>query len=514
LALDDVSLELRPGELLAVVGENGAGKSSLMNVLHGLYRPDAGEVRFDGDAVRLRTPADAMARGVGMVHQHFMLVPGLTVAENVVLGVEPTRRGLLDVREAEAQVAATCRRFGFELDPSVPVERLGVGQQQKVEIVRALHRDAKTLILDEPTAVLTPQEAEDLYRVARELAAAGTTVVFITHRLREVMEMADRIAVMRRGRLVAERAATETSIAELASLMMGSPPAGVQAPALAEFQASQAASSSADPTRVETGPAAPTTDTPASEPLLALREVSVVEDGRALLTRIDLELRAGEIVGIAGVDGNGQSELAEVVTGLRAFTHGVLRIGGETITAPTPAALRARGVAHIPEDRHRRAVVGAMSVEENLALGRQRTTPFAKAARIDFQGRAERARALVESFDVRPADPTLSMAALSGGNQQKAVLARELDLAPRVMVAVQPTRGLDFGSVAALHARLRELAARGAAVLLISLDLDEVLALSDRLHVLHAGRITGTQLRGAFDPQVIGRLMMGAETHV
>ncbi|HLT28563.1 MAG TPA: ABC transporter ATP-binding protein [Myxococcaceae bacterium] len=509
-----MSLELRPGELLAVVGENGAGKSSLMNVLHGLYRPDSGEVRFDGRAVRLRTPADAMARGIGMVHQHFMLVPGLTVAENVVLGVEPTRRGLLDVREAQAQVAATCRRFGFELDPSVPVERLGVGQQQKVEIVRALHREARTLILDEPTAVLTPQEAEDLYRVARELAAAGTTVVFITHRLREVMEVAHRVAVMRRGRLVAEAATAQTSIAELASLMMGTSRDDPHADALAEFQASQATHASPTVARpkaeVTSDDAAPTG---ADAPLLELREVSVIEGGRAVLTHLNLELRAGDIVGIAGVDGNGQSELAEVVTGLRSFTHGELRVGGEALVTPSPAALRARGVAHIPEDRHRRAVVGAMSVEENLALGRQRTAPFARSGRIDFSGRSTRARKLVADFDVRPGDPALPMAALSGGNQQKAVLARELDLNPRVMVAVQPTRGLDFGSVAALHDRLRKVAQRGAAVLLISLDLDEVLALSHRIHVLHAGRITGTQVRGAFDPQVLGRLMMGAEAH-
>jgi general nucleoside transport system ATP-binding protein len=483
-ALEDVSLELGTGELLALVGENGAGKSTLMNVLYGLYQPDAGEVVVDGQPVRLRSPGDAMARGIGMVHQHFMLVPTLSVAENVVLGREPTRWGQLDMRRAREEVAATCERFGFKLEPRARVDTLTVGSQQKVEIVKALHRGAQVLILDEPTAVLTPQEADELFRVARGLAAGGRTVVFISHKLREVLEVAERVAVMRRGRLVAEVRAAHTRPEELAALMVGEAP---PAPEARPWRPSQ------------------------GEKLLEARELRARgADGRPALRGVSLEVRAGELIGIAGVDGNGQRELAEVLTGLRPLEGGGGVLLGEPLEGLTPAEARRRGVGHVPEDRLWRAVVKAMSVEENVALGRQARAPFARGPRVDFAGRRERTRALLKAYDVRPEDPEVPLRALSGGNQQKVVVARELDAAPRLLVVVQPTRGLDIGAVAQVHARLREACARGAGVVLVSLDLEEVLALSDRLYVLFEGRVTGAFDRPAFDEREIGRRMLGA----
>ncbi|WP_240359185.1 ABC transporter ATP-binding protein [Pyxidicoccus trucidator] len=487
---------MRAGELLAVVGENGAGKSSLMNVLYGLYQPDVGEVSVGGQPVRFKSPRDAIARGIGMVHQHFMLVPTLTVAENVVLGREPTRRGLFDMERAVSEVAATCARFGFNLEPRARVDTLTVGSQQKVEIVKALHRGAQVLVLDEPTAVLTPQEADELARVMRGLVAQGRTVVLISHKLREVLGVADRVAVMRRGRVVAEVRAAETTVEQLATLMVGEGhrhlvDAGEHAPPLATAQ-----------------PPA----TPAGEVLLEARGLQAVGDnGRPALRGVDLTVRAGEIVGIAGVDGNGQRELAEVLTGLRPLTSGGGTLLGGPLEGLTPAQARERGVGHVPEDRLRRAVVRALTVEENVALGRHTRPPFARGSWIDFAGRRERTRALLEAYDVRPSDPTLPVHALSGGNQQKVVVARELDARPRLLVVVQPTRGLDIGAVAQVHAKLREARAQGTGTVLVSLDLEEVLALADRVYVFFEGRVTGHFTRPEYDERELGRRMLGAE---
>lgn len=485
-ALEDVSLELRPGEVLAVVGENGAGKTTLMNVLYGLYHQDSGEVLVEGRAARLRSPRDAMAHGIGMVHQHFMLVPTLSVAENVVLGREPTRWGRLDLVRARQEVAATCERFGFKLDPQARVDTLSVGSQQKVEIVKALHRGARVLILDEPTAVLTPQEADELMEVVRGLAAKGHTVVLISHKLKEVLGVASRVAVMRRGRKVAEVAAADTRVEALAELMVGE------------------ARPAPEPER----PWQPCE----GEVLVEVEGLRAQgEDGRAALRGVALRVRAGELVGIAGVDGNGQRELAEVLTGLRRATGGQGRLLGGPLEGLTPAEARRRGVAHVPEDRHRRAVVKALSVEENVSLGRQALAPFARGPWVDFSGRRERTRALLEEYDVRPPDPVLPMQALSGGNQQKVVVARELDSAPRLLVVVQPTRGLDVGAVSQVHQRLKQAKQRGAGVLLVSLDLEEVLALSDRVYVLYGGRVTGHFTRPELEERELGRRMMGAE---
>jgi simple sugar transport system ATP-binding protein len=488
-ALDDVSLDIGTGEVIALVGENGAGKSTLMNVLYGLYQADSGEVLVKGQPVRLRSPRDAIAQGIGMVHQHFMLVPTLSVAENVVLGREPSRWGRMDMDRACQEVAATCERFGFKLDPRARVDTLSVGSQQKVEIVKALHRGAQVLILDEPTAVLTPQESDDLFRVARGLAAGGRTVVFISHKLREVLSVAERVAVMRRGRLVAEVRAANTRPEELAVLMVG------------ESRVPQAEAQAYHP--------------PGGKKLLETKDLRARgEDGRPALQGVSLEVHAGEIVGIAGVDGNGQRELAEVLTGLRTLDGGGGTLLGEPLMGLTPAEARRRGVGHVPEDRLWRAVVKAMTVEENVALGRQAQTPFARGLQVDFAGRRERTAALLKAYDVRPPDPEVPLQALSGGNQQKVVVARELDAGPKLLVVVQPTRGLDIGAVAQVQAKLREARDKGAGVVLVSLDLEEVLALADRIYVFFEGRITGTFTRPEFDEREIGRRMLGTRGEV
>jgi ABC-type uncharacterized transport system ATPase subunit len=479
VALDDVSLELRPGERLGLVGENGAGKSSLMNVLYGLYQPDSGRVRFEGESAVLYSPREALKRGIGMVQQHFTLVPTLSVAENVVLGAEPLRRGLLDSERAVHEVEQTCARFGFVLDARARVDTLSVGSQQKVEIVKALHRGASTLILDEPTAVLTPQEALELFAVTRALSESGKTVVLISHKLREVLAFATRIAVMRRGKMVADDLSpAQTSAEALAALMVGT-----LAPERAPSEAHR-------------------------EPEAQVLGLSALHASG--LHGVSLEVRAGEIVGIAGVDGNGQRELAEVVTGLRPWTGGTVTIAGVALTALTPAQARALGVAHIPEDRHRRAMVGDFSVEENVALGRAHLAPFARGPFIDFAGRRTRTEQLLASHDVRPPEPERRMAELSGGNQQKLVVARELDAAPKLLVVVQPTRGLDLSAVAAVRAHLQRVRNAGCAVLLISLDLDEVLALADRVLVMFEGKLNGEFPRGAAHELELGRRMLGA----
>ncbi|QAT87431.1 ABC transporter ATP-binding protein [Corallococcus coralloides] len=493
MSLEDASLDIVPGELLAVVGENGAGKSSLMNVLYGLYHPDAGTFLMDGKPVRFKSPRDAIAKGIGMVHQHFMLVPTLTVAENVVLGREPTKRGLLDLDRACDEVAATAKRFGFQLDPRARVDTLTVGSQQKVEIVKALHRGAQVLILDEPTAVLTPQESDELSQVMRGLVAQGRTVVLISHKLKEVLGVADRVAVMRRGRTVAEVRASETTVSALAALMVGE---GSKGAALTGVPAVASGTQEA-----ATGPV-----------VLEAKDLRATGDnGRPALQGVSLTVREGEIVGIAGVDGNGQRELAEVLTGLRKLDAGEGTLLGGPLVGLTPALAKARGVGHVPEDRLARAVVKAMTVEENVALGRHRQPPFARGPWVDFKGRRERTDQLLTGYDVRPNDPVVKLQALSGGNQQKVVVARELDADPKLLVVVQPTRGLDIGAVAQVHERLRDAKARGAGVVMVSLDLEEVLALSDRVYVLYEGRVTGHFPRKDLDERELGRRMLGAE---
>ena len=483
-AVDGVSLDFQPGEIAAVVGENGAGKSTLMNVLSGLYQPDGGEILVDGQPAQFRSPRDAIAKGIGMVHQHFMLVPPLTVAENVVLGMEPRRRGLLDLAAADQAVRKTCERFGFSLPLEERIEDLTVGSQQKVEIIKALYRGARVLILDEPTAVLTPQESEDLFSVMRELASTGHSVVLISHKLREVLAAASRIYVMRRGKLVAQVQASSTNEQELAALIVG------------DARAREAR---------------PTTRGRRGELLLEVKDLHAPgARGLAALRGVSLSVFAGEVVGIAGVDGNGQRELAEVVTGLRSFDSGLIRFKDKVLPSLSPGQMRRLGMSHVPEDRLARAIIGPMTVEENVALGRDREPPFARGWLIDFEGRQGRALKLLEEFDVRPPDPLARIGLLSGGNQQKVVLARELDVGPKLLVVVQPTRGLDISAVRSVHDRLLQARERGAGILLISLDLEEVLALSDRLYAIFEGRITGHLERAQFEEKQVGQLMMGA----
>jgi general nucleoside transport system ATP-binding protein len=487
-ALDDVTVELNAGEVLAIVGENGAGKSTLMNVLYGLYPTDTGEVRVDSKAVTLGSPRAAIALGIGMVHQHFMLSPSLTVAENVVLGHEPTRFGLLDLERANREVAASAARHGFNLDVRAPISSLGVGAQQKVEILKALHRGARLLILDEPTAVLTPQESDELWSAVRSLKEQGTTVVLISHKLREVLAIADRLVVLRRGRKVLETPAAGTTREALAHAMVG------EGRAL----------------NVSLDDRAPRAE--GATPRLQLEGLHTEPaPGHPALSNVALTLEAGEIVGVAGVDGNGQRELVEALVGLRPFTRGKLRLNGADVSAADIADRRAAGLSYIPEDRLREAIVGAMSVEENIALGRQQRPPFARGRWISFPERRREAEALAQDYDVRPPDPALPIAALSGGNQQKVVVGRELGGKPTVIVAVQPTRGLDIAALTAVHQRLVSARNSGAGVLLVSLDLEELLSVSDRIVVLFQGSLVGEQRRGAYDERTLGQWMLGAK---
>ncbi|NUQ76596.1 MAG: ABC transporter ATP-binding protein [Polyangiaceae bacterium] len=486
VACEDVSLTLGEGEVVAVVGENGAGKSTLMNMAYGLYRPTRGEVKVRGKTRAFSSPRDAIAAGIGMVHQHFMLVPPLTVAENVALGAEPRRGPLFDKAEAERAVKALSEKLGFGIDPHALIADCSVATQQRVEILKVLYRGADVLILDEPTAVLAPAEAEALLETIRALAAEGKSILLVSHKLREVLSVAARVVVMRRGKLVAEVRASETSAAAIADLMVGG---GDHAHAMGE------ASSSKRGARIA-----------------SLRGVRARNDrDLPALNGVTLELFEGEIAAVAGVDGNGQTELAEVLTGLRPIQEGSLEIA-------LSAASR-EAIAHIPEDRQKRGLCLSLSVEENLALGRHRAPSLLRKGLfglVDALSRRRFAEDLMEGLDVRPRDRHLAAASLSGGNQQKVIVARELLGSPprlpgspplRLVVAVQPTRGLDLGAMANVHARLREARDAGAAVLLISLDLDEVRALGDRILVMTGGRIVAELPAGA-DEALIGRHML------
>ena len=521
-AVDSVSLSVAPGEVLALVGENGAGKSTLISVACGLYRADEGEVRAFGVALPPGDPRAAIEAGVGVVYQHFMLVGPLTVWENVVLGREPRRlRVLVDRARARREVAEAAQRFGLSVDVDARIETLGVGAQQRVEIVKQLWRGARVLILDEPTAVLSPREADELVQTARTLAKDGRSVIFISHKLREVLAVADRVAVLRRGKLVQVVARSQTSGQQLAEAVMGTvAPALVRQAAAAGLlpatpvtaAPSPAAGANATAITAAPAPAVSATAATAAAPLLVARDLRCQSDrGRPALRGVSLEVAAREIVGVAGVDGNGQSELAEVLTGLRPF-EGQLTLDGHQGWARSPAAARAAGVVHLPEDRHRRALCLALNVEENLALGRQGEPPYARRGLIDRTGRRERALELLRAFDVRPPDPLARAGDLSGGNQQKLVAARELagGAPPRLVVAVQPTRGLDLGAAAKVHDALRAARDAGAAVVVISLDLDELRALAGRIVVLYDGRSTGAAPPTASD-EVLGRLMLGQE---
>jgi len=502
-AVDGVTLAVEPGEVLAVVGENGAGKSTLAGVASGLYRPDAGSVRVLGRELPPGDPRAAIDAGVGAVHQDFLLVRPLRVWENVVLGREPHRWGLLDAARARREVAATARAAGLPLEIDARIETLSVAAQQRVEIVRQLWRGARVLILDEPTSILAPGEIESLLRTVRALAAAGRAIVFISHKLAEVLSVADRIAVLRRGKLVQLTAAKATSAAQLAEAVM-----------TASEERPPSSTSPSPSTPTSTSPS-PSTPTPTSHFRLLVRDLRC-EDSRSrpALRGLSFHVQPGEVLGIAGVDGNGQTELAEALTGLRRARGTLLLDGQEAFGARdwsrSPGAARRAGIVHLPEDRHGRALCLPLTMEENLSLGWQDRPPYARGALIDGPGRRRKSLELIEGFRILPADPLARAADLSGGNQQKLVVARELrgGPQPRLVVAVQPTRGLDVGAARRVHEALLSSARGGAAVLLVSFDLDELRALSHRILVLYEGRAAGEAPPTATD-ESLGPLLLG-----
>ncbi|AGP32878.1 ABC transporter ATP-binding protein [Sorangium cellulosum] len=485
VANDGVDLDLREGEIHALLGENGAGKSTLMNILYGLLRPDEGELRRGGRPVSLRSPSDAIALGIGMVHQHFMLIPVFTVAENVVLGAELVRGGLLDRRRASAEVRALSARHGLDVDPDARVEDLPVGVQQRVEILKALYRKAEILILDEPTAVLTPQEADELFRVLRGLTARGVSVLFITHKLREVLAVADRVTVMRAGKVVGAAIPAETDERGLAATMVGREVA---------LQVSKA-------------PASP------GAVVLEVERLSVAGRrgaGADVVRDVSFSVRAGEILGIAGVQGNGQTELVEAVTGLAPPRAGRVLLRGRDVTGAPPRDLIERGVSHVPEDRQRHGLVLSYAIADNLVLCTYHKPPFAARGVLRDDAREENARRLIKTFDIRAPGPGTPVSALSGGNQQKVILAREMSRPVELLVASQPTRGVDVGSIEHIHREIVAARDAGAAVLLVSAELDEILALSDRIAVMYRGGIVATRDAGAVSRTELGMLMAGA----
>jgi simple sugar transport system ATP-binding protein len=465
VANDGIDFDLRPGEVHALLGENGAGKSTLMNVLYGLYRPDEGEIRIGGQPVTMHSPKDAIERGIGMVHQHFMLIPVMTVAENIVLGTEPTRDGvLLDLSAAERRVRELSDKYGLSVDPRARIEDISVGRQQRVEILKALYRGADILILDEPTAVLTPQEATELFGVLRSLTEQGMSIIFITHKLNEVLSISDRITVLRRGQKVETLATSEATEESLARLMVGREVL----------------------LRVDKPPA----DT--GETLLEVNDLSVMDDrGLDAVRGVSFTVRAGEIVGIAGVDGNGQTELIDAIAGLRRPLSGTVTVGGRDMTKANARKVLDEGMGHIPEDRQARGLVLEFSLAENLALEDYRSPPDSRWGWLFPRRLLARARLLLREFDVRGGGPNARASALSGGNQQKVVIAREVGRDPRVLVAAQPTRGLDVGAIEYVHKRLIAVRDEHKAVLLVSLELEEILSLSDRILVLYEGRVAG-----------------------
>jgi ABC-type uncharacterized transport system ATPase subunit len=462
VANDHVDFALAPGEVHALLGENGAGKSTLMNILYGLYHPDEGEIFLRGKAARIHSPREAIDLGIGMVHQHFMLIPVMSVAENIVLAAEPHNGPFLDTDSAEARVAQLSKQFGLAVRPEARIESISVGMQQRVEILKALYRGAEILILDEPTAVLTPQEAKELFEIIESLKAEGKSIIFISHKLNEVLEIADRITVLRRGKTIDTVPREGATEAGLARLMVGREVL----------------------LRVEKAPAEP------KETLLQVDDLHVLDErGLETCRGLSFEVHAGEIVGMAGVDGNGQSELIDALTGLRHPETGRILVAGKDLTSRSSRETLDAGVGHIPEDRQARGLVLDFTLAENLALHDYRLEPDSRYGWLFPRRMVARARRLLKEFDVRGGGPQTLASALSGGNQQKVVVAREVARNPRVLIAAQPTRGLDVGAIEFVHRRLVEERDEGRAILLVSFELEEILSLSDRILVIYEGRI-------------------------
>ena len=491
LANDDVSFTLEQGEIHALLGENGAGKSTLMNIFYGLYHPDDGEIRVNGQPVKLHGPRDAIAKGIGMVHQHFMLIPPLTVSENIILGQEGRPRRLnwlgklapVDTRRAASEIQALSQRYGLHVDPQALVSTLPVGAQQRVEIIKVLYRGADILILDEPTAVLTPQEADELFVIMRSLAGQGKSIIFITHKLREALHVSDRISVMRRGRMVGTTTPQAATRESLASMMVGREVVLV----------------------VPKGEAHP------GEPVLAVSGLTVKDDrGVMAVNGASLAVKAGEILGIAGVQGNGQTELVEAITGLRHIEAGRVELLGHDITNVSPRVLTEAGAGHIPEDRHKHGVVLSYPIADNLVLATYYRPPFAHGIQTDEGAITQQAEKLVQEFDIRTPSIFTPVGSLSGGNQQKVVVAREFSRPIKLLIAAQPTRGIDVGSIEFIHRRIVEARDQGTAVLLVSAELDEIMALSDHIAVMFHGEIVATLPAAQATREHLGALMAGA----
>jgi len=483
IANDRVDFTLRKGEIHALLGENGAGKSTLMNVIYGLYSPDEGEFFLDGKRSAIRNPHDAIQAGIGMVHQHFMLVQVFSVVENIILGSEVIKGPSLDIRTARQRIRKLSQDYALDVDPDAIIEDLPVGIQQRVEIIKALYRQAKILVLDEPTAVLTPQEAEDLFHIMRELTERGVSIIFITHKLKEVLAISDRITVMRRGQVVGTTTPMESSEQGLAEMMVGRE-------VILEVKKGQ------------------------SEPKDIVLEVSglTITDERDVkaVRNVSFQVRAGEILGIAGVQGNGQTELVETLTGLRGASAGTVKVNGQVVPFENPRKLTESGVSHIPEDRQKHGLVLPYTIADNLVLCTYYQPPFAKGVQRNEGAVYENAEKLVKKFDVRTPGSLVPTGNLSGGNQQKVIVARELSRPVKLLIANQPTRGLDVGSIEYIHSQIIQMRDQGAAVLVISAELDEIRSLTDRIAVMYHGEIVAMVKPDELSKSELGLLMAGS----
>ncbi|HEW3505380.1 TPA: ABC transporter ATP-binding protein [Streptococcus pneumoniae] len=482
VANDKINLHLRKGEIHALLGENGAGKSTLMNMLAGLLEPTSGEIAVNGQVVNLDSPSKAASLGIGMVHQHFMLVEAFTVAENIILGSELTKNGVLDIAGASKEIKALSERYGLAVDPSAKVADISVGAQQRVEILKTLYRGADILIFDEPTAVLTPSEIDELMAIMKNLVKEGKSIILITHKLDEIRAVSDRVTVIRRGKSIETVEIAGATNADLAEMMVGRS---------VSFKTEKQASKP-------------------KEVVLSIKDLVVNENrGIPAVKNLSLDVRAGEIVGIAGIDGNGQSELIQAITGLRKVESGSIELKGDSIVGLHPRQITELSVGHVPEDRHRDGLILEMMISENIALQTYYKEPHSKNGILNYSNITSYAKKLMEEFDVRAASELVPAAALSGGNQQKAIIAREIDRDPDLLIVSQPTRGLDVGAIEYIHKRLIEERDNGKAVLVVSFELDEILNVSDRIAVIHDGKIQGIVSPETTNKQELGVLMAG-----
>ncbi|MGT2816978.1 ABC transporter ATP-binding protein [Streptococcus gordonii] len=484
VANDKINLHLRRGEIHALLGENGAGKSTLMNMLAGLLEPTSGEIAVNGQVVKLDSPSKAASLGIGMVHQHFMLVEAFTVAENIILGSEITKNGVLDIKKAIQEIKELSEKYGLAVDPSAKIEDISVGAQQRVEILKTLYRGADILIFDEPTAVLTPAEIDELMIIMKNLVKEGKSIILITHKLDEIRAVSDRVTVIRRGKSIETVEIAGATNQDLAEMMVGRS---------VSFT-------------TEKNPPQP------KEVILSIKDLVVNENrGIPAVKNLSLDVRAGEIVGIAGIDGNGQSELIQAITGLRKVKSGTINIKGKDVVGLPPRKITEMKVSHVPEDRHRDGLVLDMTISENIALQTYYKEPLSKNGILNYTNIHNYARKLMDEFDVRAANDYVPASALSGGNQQKAIIAREVDRDPDLLIVSQPTRGLDVGAIEYIHKRLIGERDKGKAVLVVSFELDEILNLSDRIAVIHDGKIQGIVTPAETNKQELGILMAGGE---